>query len=131
MKKYGLLNAEIAAVTASMGHTDGLTIADAGLPIPDGPLRIDLVVKPGLPSFVQVLEVLLEELVVEEVIIAEEMVVVNPALYGTIQDLLGDITVTTVPHEVFKELTAGSKAVVRTGEFAPYANIILKSGVAF
>ncbi|MFN2166943.1 MAG: RbsD/FucU domain-containing protein [Anaerolineae bacterium] len=25
MKKHGLLNAEIAAVTATMGHTDGLT----------------------------------------------------------------------------------------------------------
>ena len=31
----------------------------------------------------------------------------------------------------FKVLTKDSKAVVRTGEYSPYANIILKSGVVF
>ena len=131
MKKQGLLNADIAAVTATMGHTDSLTIADAGLPIPDGPKRIDLVVKPGLPSFLDVLDVLLEELVVEEVVIAEEMIQVNHPLYKAVQQRLPDTTIVAVPHEQFKALTASSKAIVRTGEFAPYANIILRSGVAF
>ncbi|MCB0052122.1 MAG: D-ribose pyranase, partial [Caldilinea sp.] len=35
MKKSGILNADIAAVVASMGHFDTITVADAGLPIPD------------------------------------------------------------------------------------------------
>jgi D-ribose pyranase len=131
MKKQGLLNASIGTVTLTMGHTDTLTIADAGLPIPAGPERIDLVVKPGLPSFLDVLDVLLDELVVEAVVIAEEMAAVNPALYMALQERLPETPMETVPHELFKEMTGASKAIVRTGEFAPYANIILKSGVAF
>ena len=34
MKKTGILNADIAAVVARLGHLDTITVADAGLPIP-------------------------------------------------------------------------------------------------
>ena len=44
-------------------------------------------------------------------------------------------TTTTVSythlHAEFKAMTASARAVVRTGEFTPYANIILCSGVVF
>jgi D-ribose pyranase len=45
--------------------------------------------------------------------------------------MLGSTPVRTVPHETFKQLTRNSRAVVRSGEFTPYANAILVSGVAF
>ena len=45
--------------------------------------------------------------------------------------ILENIKITKVSHEEFKKLTKESKAVVRTGECSPYANIILKSGVVF
>nr|NIV37516.1 D-ribose pyranase [Anaerolineae bacterium] len=32
---------------------------------------------------------------------------------------------------VFKEQTRSARAVVRTGEFTPYANVILVAGVVF
>ncbi|SUB14264.1 D-ribose pyranase [Pantoea agglomerans] len=51
MKKGRLLNAELSHVIARLGHTDTLTIADAGLPIPAGPQRIDLALTPGTPDF--------------------------------------------------------------------------------
>jgi D-ribose pyranase len=41
------------------------------------------------------------------------------------------IDVEYVPHEEFKEKTRSSKAVIRTGEYKPFANIILVSGVTF
>jgi D-ribose pyranose/furanose isomerase RbsD len=41
------------------------------------------------------------------------------------------IRLTEVSHEELKHLTNNSKAVIRTGEFTSYANIILKSGVVF
>ncbi|POY46153.1 RbsD/FucU domain-containing protein, partial [Avibacterium paragallinarum] len=34
-------------------------------------------------------------------------------------------------HEEFKALSQESKAIVRSGECTPYANIILVSGVPF
>jgi len=44
---------------------------------------------------------------------------------------LGPIPVHEVLHEQFKQLTARAHAVVRTGEFTPYANVILVAGVVF
>ncbi|MFR3357430.1 MAG: RbsD/FucU domain-containing protein, partial [Enterobacter hormaechei] len=34
-------------------------------------------------------------------------------------------------HEQFKQQTADSQAVIRSGECSPYANIILCAGVTF
>ena len=42
MKRTGILNRHLSAATASLGHTDEVVIADAGLPIPDGPTVVDL-----------------------------------------------------------------------------------------
>jgi len=130
-EKTGILNPDIAAVVARLGHLDTITVADAGLPIPAGPQRIDLVVQPHQPRFLDLIPVLLSEMVVQEAIVAEEMMMVSPALYADLAAALGDTPIRTVPHTNFKALTAHSQAVVRTGEFTPYANVILVAGVAF
>ena len=52
-------------------------------------------------------------------------------VYEEILKRFENIKITKVSHEEFKKLTKESKAVVRTGECSPYANIILKSGVVF
>ncbi len=111
-----------------MGHTDTLTIADAGLPIPASTERIDLALTTGVPSFLQTLQVILEELFVEKAIVAEEMKSVSPKVFEAVSEILDDVPVELVPHVSFKEQTADSKAIIRTGEFTPYANIILVSG---
>ena len=69
-------------VIAEMGHTDGLTVADAGLPVPIGVDRIDLAVSPGVPTFAQVLEAVASELKVEEIVVAREAFDVNPDASG-------------------------------------------------
>lgn len=141
MKKTSLLNSELSSVISQMGHTDSLVIADCGLPIYDGVKRIDLALTHNVPTFIDTLDVILSELCVEEVIIAKEMLSKSKTLYDALIDKLEEIKlenntfvgikVTAVSHEEFKVLTKESKAVVRTGECTPYANIILKSGVVF
>ncbi|WP_027622584.1 D-ribose pyranase [Acetivibrio clariflavus] len=131
MKKTKVLNSELSAVIASMGHTDTIAIGDAGLPIPDSSKRIDLAVKRNLPPFLDVLETVLCELEVEEVTISSEMIEDNPGLFKKINELFSSIKINLVTHSEFKEMTKNCKAVVRTGECMPYANIILHSGVAF
>ena len=131
MKKIGTLNQPLSAVLAGLGHLDQLVIADAGLPIPEGTARIDLALKAGVPSFWDALEVILEEIQVESAVIAEEMVSTSPQVYNKLLEMLPDITIERVPHASFKNLTASARAVVRTGEFTPYANVILKAGVVF
>ena len=72
MKKNGVLNKDISEVVASMGHTDSLMICDAGLPIPLDARRIDLAVKQGLPGFIEIVEVMANELAVEKIILADK-----------------------------------------------------------
>ncbi len=128
MKKIGILNQPIASVVAGLGHTDTLVIADAGLPIPSETQRIDLALTEGIPTFLDTLRVVLEEMHVEQAIIAEEMLKVSPGVYEAIKELLGDVPVEIVPHISFKEQTRASRAIIRTGEFTPYANVILVAG---
>lgn len=129
MKKIGIINQPIAAVLAGLGHTDTLVIADAGLPIPRETQRIDLALKPFVPSFLETLEVILTEMTVEGAIIAEEMMRESPATYHALVQILGDIPVQLVSHTDFKGRLPAARAVIRTGEFTPYANIILIAGV--
>ena len=131
MKKSTLINSEISYEISKMGHTDSIVVCDSGLPIPSGVKRIDLALKKGLPTFLDTLDTILEELEVEEVVIAKEIIEASNNLYKEIEKRFANITITTVSHEDFKMITKESKAIVRTGEFTPYANIILKSGVVF
>ncbi|HCX63066.1 D-ribose pyranase [Sedimentibacter sp.] len=139
MKKGNLLNSEISYVIGKMGHTDSLTIGDCGLPVPEGVQRIDLAVVKGLPEFIPVLSAVLDELFIEKVILAKEIVHSNPELNNKITEIIKAaekeesraIEVEYVAHEEFKKRTAGTKAVIRTGEYKAFANIILVSGVTF
>ncbi len=131
MKKIGVINQPISAVIAGLGHTDTVVIADAGLPIPGGPQRIDLALTGGIPAFLDTLRVVLSEMQVERAIVASETLEVSPAVYQAVKTLLGNIPIETVPHQEFKEQTRSAQAVIRTGEFTPYANIILAAGVVF
>jgi D-ribose pyranase len=114
-----------------LGHLDTLVIADAGLPIPAETVRIDLALTQGVPRATQTLKVILEEMKVEKVILAEEAKDRNPQFLRDVQELLPGVPVQFVTHLEFKTRTASARAVVRTGEFSPYANVILVSGVVF
>lgn len=131
MKKTGLLNQPLSTVIAGLGHRDTLCIADAGLPIPDSTSRIDLAVSKGVPAFLDVLDATLREMQIEGAIIAEELQKVSPEMYSQLMKRLSDVEVDVVTHTAFKNLTADCKAVVRSGEFTPYANVILIAGVVF
>ena len=139
MKKSRLLHPTLSQAVASLGHGQGLTICDCGLPIGQGTERIDLALTHGVPGFMETLDVVLSETVVEQVIVAEEFSKVSPeahaAFIDRIKQLEADqgkiVEVVEVSHEHFKVQSDQSLAVVRTGECTPYANVILKSGVAF
>ncbi len=139
MKKTTLLNASLSHSIATLGHTDSLTICDAGLPIPKTVERIDLALTAGVPSFLQTVDAVIAEMFVERVVLAEEIKYKNPDIYTALLSRLqqleqqqgNQIQINYVAHEVFKELTHSNKAIVRTGECSPYANVILYSGVPF
>ncbi|HDX0981648.1 TPA: D-ribose pyranase [Pasteurella multocida] len=139
MKKTALLNAPLSQVIATLGHTDSLTICDAGLPIPKQIERVDLALSVGVPSFLQTFHTVVTEMFVERAIIAEEIKEKNPKILTALLNSLAQleqqqgnqIEVQYVSHDMFKTYTHASKAIVRSGECSPYANIILYSGVPF
>ncbi|KPU95465.1 ribose pyranase [Variovorax paradoxus] len=132
MKRTALLHSELSQVIATMGHGDMLVIGDAGLPIPDGPRRIDLALTPGVPRVAEVLKAVLSELQVERALLAREAV--EGRATGELPEWCAgqlEVVPETVSHEELKRLSARARAVVRTGECTPYANIILCAGVTF
>lgn len=131
MKKSGILNHQLAAAIARLGHTQKLVIADAGLPIPPGMERIDLAVSAGLPSVIDVVRAVAAELQVEQMVFASELAEGNQALTNAFRDIFPAAAVSTVPHSTLKQLSETAIAIVRTGECTPYANIVLISGVTF
>jgi len=128
MKKIGIINAPISAVIAHLEHSDMLTVADAGLPIPSTTKRIDLALKPGVPGFLETLEIVLTEMFVEKAYVSEDILRKSPQIYTGIETLLGDVPIETIVHAEFKELAGSSKAIIRTAEFSPFANVILVAG---
>ncbi|MEP3247506.1 MAG: D-ribose pyranase [Sneathiella sp.] len=136
MKRTALLNRHVSALVARLGHLDEIVIADAGLPVPDTVPVIDLAVIPGLPGFFDILTALRSELVIEAAVYASEA---SPDLAKRIEAELDiwskecdqAITVGTASHNALKDRSHKAKAVIRTGEVTPYANLVLVSGVAF
>ena len=135
MKKAGILNSDISRVLSYMGHTDRICIGDCGLPIPEETERIDLAVKFGQPSFMDVLKEVGSDMKIEKIVLAEEIKEKNPAVLNEIKTYFSSTDekpeVEFVSHVELKAMTKECKAVIRTGETTPYANIILQSGCIF
>lgn len=131
MKKAGMIHGELMKRIALLGHKDLFMIGDAGMPIPPGVELIDLALCKGVPTFTQVLDAVLEECVVEYYYVAEEIVAANPDIYQYIQEKLPGVTHERMPHDDLKAFSGKCKFAVRTGEYSPYPNVILRAGVAF
>jgi D-ribose pyranase len=131
MKKNGILNSHISEVLSRLGHTDTIVIGDCGLPIPDETVRIDLSLKIGTPSFMETLQAVLGDMAIEKVTLANEIKENNPQIEAGVTNLVNGVSIEYTTHEELKELTKQAKAVIRTGEATPYANIILHAGVIF
>ena len=133
MKRHGILNSDISRVLSYMGHTDCICIGDCGLPIPDETERIDLAVKFGVPTFMDVLKEVGNDMKIEKIVLAEEIKEYNPQILAEIKEYFAgqEVEVEYVSHVGLKRMTKECKAVIRTGETTPYANIILQSGCIF
>lgn len=129
----GTLNGQLARVISETGHTDRLVVTDAGLPIPSGVERVDLALRENLPRFLDVLDAVLDELAVEAVLLSEEIKRASPEMLAQIEkrfERLG-VALDFVPHTEFKRATGTARAAVRSGEFTPYANVLLTAGVVY
>lgn len=118
MKKTKLLNAALSHLVAQLGHNDMIVVGDAGLPVPPGVPCIDLAVMRGLPR-------------IDLVLATETLAATDGQMPAWLPAAWRDLPVEAVSHEDFKQRNARARAVIRTGECTPYANVMLVAGVAF
>lgn len=131
MKKKGIIHAQLAGLIAGLGHKDVFLIGDGGMPIPKGVEIVDLALCGGVPTFKQVMDAVLEETEIEAYTIAEEILSKNPELLTYIREKLPEAEENRISHLKLKAESENVKFAVRTGEFTPYPNILLRAGVAF
>lgn len=131
MKKSAVINSDISRVISKMGHFDLLSIGDVGMPVPFETEKIDLAVTNGVPSFLDVLDNVLEELEVQKIYLAEEIKEANPTILASIEERFANTPIEFIPHSDMKQKLNDTHAFIRTGEMTPYANILLESGVTF
>lgn len=130
MKKTGMINSTISKVLSDLGHTDRVVIADLGLPVQTGITKIDLAISVGNPSFETVVKAVHDDMVVEKVFAAKEIIDENAKQHDFLKKEFPDI-VDYISHEEFKKMVGQAKAVIRTGEATAYSNCILQAGVFF
>lgn len=132
MRKNGVVvNPELIEAICRMGHGDEMLIADAGLPMPEGVQVLDLSLTRGIPGVMDVLNAVLEELVVEQITLAEEIKGRSPDLLQKIVARTGSMKPVFVPHEELKDRADGALIIVRTAEMTHYANILVMADAAF
>jgi D-ribose pyranase len=79
----------------------------------------------------ETLKVVLADMAVEKVSLAHEIKELNPSVEEQVTNLVNGVSINYISHDELKALTKQAKAVIRTGEATPYANIILHAGVIF
>jgi D-ribose pyranase len=129
MQEVGIVNRELARVIAAQGHGDLLMVVDAGFAIPKGADVVDISLAENTPMVIDTLRELKKFFSVEKLIFANDTKAVSPTLFNTIKKLFGkSVAVEMVTHPQIKEMSTKVKAVIRTGDFTAYANVILVSG---
>jgi D-ribose pyranase len=129
MKEVGIVNRELARVLSEQGHGDLLMVVDAGFAIPKGADVVDISLSENCPMVIDTLKELKKFFSVEKLIFANDTESVSPSLFNRIKELFGkDVPVEMVTHPQIKEMSHKVKAVIRTGDFTAYANVILVSG---
>lgn len=132
MIREGIFHPQLLRVLGEIRHMDMLVIGDAGLPIPVGVERVDLGWKKGSPGYLEVLEEIAKVLVIEGAVFAEEALEVSADLHKHALSLLPEgIPVDYIPHCDLKEKSKNAKAIILTGEFTGYTNVVLIAGCAY
>lgn len=132
MKKGRIIHKDLNNLIGCAAHGDIIIVSDAGLAIPDSIWRIELAIERDIPDVISVLRLLNEELIIEKFSITEECRINNAPHYNGVLDVYRDMPVMSevIPHEkLINEILPKAKAVIRTGSFSPYGNVVIYPGI--
>lgn len=131
MLQDGILNPHVLALLARVRHTNTLVIADWAFPSWPTVPTVDLSLTRGIPTILQVLELLQPNFKVGRITQAEEFLGTNPPekIAAFHHSFAGFPTaeVVRMPHLDFKKMVPAAIGLIRTGDATAYGNVILES----
>ena len=128
MLQSGILNPHVLQLIARIRHTNTLVIADWAFPFWPQIETVDISLTHGIPTVLDVLDLLTPVFKIGRIWQAEEFVSVNPQeRVDRFAKSFGDIPLTREPHVDFKKRVPHAIGLIRTGDATPYGNIILES----
>lgn len=131
MLQQGILNPDILHLVARVRHTNLLVIADWAFPYWPEIETVDISLTRGVPTILQVLELLKPNFKIGRILQAEEFLSHNPG--ETIQAFnrsfgeIPNVRIERPAHLDFKKLVPGAIGLIRTGDTTAYGNIIIES----
>ncbi|HSP43429.1 MAG TPA: RbsD/FucU family protein [Luteolibacter sp.] len=131
MLQNGILNPHILHLIARIRHTNTLVIADWAFPFWPQIETVDISLTHGIPTVLDVLELLRPNFKVGRIWQAQEFLATNPAETVSRFDHsfagFTGATVQRLPHLDFKTMVPNAIGLIRTGDATPYGNIIIES----
>ncbi len=128
MLQTGILNPNILDLIARIRHTNTLVIADWAFPYWPEIETVDISLTRGIPTVLDVLDLLTPVFKIGRIWQADEFVTSNPA--ETVERFaksFGTIALTREAHVDFKKRVPHAIGLIRTGDATPYGNIIIES----
>jgi len=128
MLQTGILNPHVLDLVARVRHTNTLVIADWAFPFWPEIETVDISLTHGIPTVLDVLDLLTPVFKIGRIWQAEEFVACNPG--DTVERFaksFGSIPLTREAHVDFKKRVPHAIGLIRTGDPTPYGNIILES----
>ena len=128
MLQTSILNPALLDLLARVRHTNTLVIADWAFPYWPEIETVDISLTRGMPTVLDVLDLLTPVFTIGRIWQADEFVAANPAeTIARFAKSFGEIPLTREAHADFKKRVPRAIGLIRTGDATPYGNIILES----
>ena len=129
MKKTGIINSQLIGELTRMRHRDKIMICDAGFPVPDGKMLVDVSLVAGLPTVDQVLKAVCNEILIEDIVVPQRFEEFYPEFFEELKRKFANHVFTQMPvrEMVERAYDKDIKLFIRTGEVRPMGNILLSS----
>ena len=128
MLQSGILNPHVLQLIARIRHTNTLVIADWAFPYWPEIETVDISLTHGIPTVLDVLDLLTPVFKIGRIWQAEEFMATNPQeTVNRFAKSFGAIPLTREPHVEFKKRVPKAIGLIRTGDPTAYGNLILES----
>jgi D-ribose pyranase len=128
MLQSGILNPHVLDLVARIRHTNTLVICDWAFPFWPEIETVDISLTKGIPTVLDVLDLLTPVFKIGRIWQAEEFLATNtPENIARFNQSFGSIPVTREAHVDFKKRVPFSIGLIRTGDPTPYGNVIIES----